>query len=120
MKLQEAAYTVFDVETTGLYPYAGDKICEIGAIRIEPGEPKKIYQSLINPKRAISYGAYKVNGITRDMVEGKPTIDEVIPGFLEFIKGSILVAYNAGFDLGFLDNAVSYDATIIQTISPQY
>jgi len=107
MRLDKATFTVFDVETTGLYPYSGDRICEIGAVKAMFGsrETKK-FHSMINPGRPISYGAFRVNGITDEMVMGAPTIYEILPSFLKFIEGSVLVAYNAGFDLGFLECAL--------------
>ncbi|MFH1878301.1 MAG: exonuclease domain-containing protein [Candidatus Omnitrophota bacterium] len=102
MKLSETSFTVFDLETTGLYPASGDKICEIGALRVDPGGRKSTFHSLVDPVRPISYGAFRVNRITREMVCGQPHAGDILPDFVEFIKGSVLVAYNAGFDLGFL------------------
>lgn len=114
MRLDRTQFTVFDVETTGLYPYSGDKICEIAAVRISPGSNRlKKFQSLVNPERPISYGAFSVNGITDDMVKDKPAIDQVLPHFLKFIKGSVLVAYNAGFDLGFVESALGKDKSLL-------
>lgn len=114
MRLDKANYTIFDFETTGLYPYSGDKICEIGAIRIEPGKRlTRKFHSLVNPGRPISYGAFSVNGITEEMLEGSPSIGETLPAFLKFIKDSVLVAYNAGFDLGFLESALGKDKHIL-------
>ena len=114
MRLDKTSYTVFDFETTGLYPYSGDRICEIGAVRMEPGKRTfKKFQTLVNPGRPISYGAFAVNGITEEMLEGAPPITEVLPPFLKFIKDSVLVAYNAGFDLGFLECALGKDKHIL-------
>jgi len=113
MLLEETAYTIFDVETTGLYPYSGDKICEIGAVRMERTGERTTFQALLDPQKEISKEAFKVNGITGEMVAGKPTIDEVLPDFLDFIKGSVLVAYNAGFDLGFLASALGYKENLL-------
>jgi len=114
MRLDKASFTVFDVETTGLFPYSGDMICEIGAIRFEPGKKRvEKFHSLVDPKRPISRGAFMVNGITDRMVRGKPTIDKVLPDFLRFIDGSALVAYNAGFDLGFIEQALGEGAHIL-------
>ncbi|HPS21171.1 MAG TPA: exonuclease domain-containing protein [Candidatus Omnitrophota bacterium] len=110
MRFEEMSYTVLDVETTGLHSSAGDKICEIGAIRVDPGRVQRIFQTLVDPERPISTGAFAVNGITPEMLEGKPKIDQVMPQFMEFIKGSVLVAYNAPFDLGFLSNALGKNA----------
>ena len=114
MKLDKASFTVFDVETTGLYPYSGDRICEIGAVRMDPrARVLKKFHSLIDPKRPISYGAFSVNGITADMVSGMPEIERILPGFLKFIEGSVLVAYNAGFDLGFIECALGEEKEIL-------
>lgn len=114
MRLNKATFTIFDVETTGLYPYSGDKICEIGAIQATwDGNGKREFHSLIDPERPISYAAFAVNKISEDMVKGKPKIHEILPHFLEFIKGSVLVAYNAGFDLGFLECALGEDRSIL-------
>lgn len=104
MKLESASFSVFDVETTGLYPYSGDRICEIGAVRVSAGKKAvKKFHALVDPERPISPAASAVNGITDSMVRGKPTVDKVLPAFMDFIRGSVLVAYNAGFDLGFLE-----------------
>ena len=107
MKLEKCIFTVFDFETTGLYPYSGDKICEVACVRAEASRRtvRKLH-SLVNPGRPISYGAWAVNGITNDMVKDSPAIEDILPGFLKFIEGSVLVAYNAGFDLGFLEAAL--------------
>jgi len=113
MKLNKATYTVFDVETTGLYPYSGDKICEIGAIRIDPDGIRKTFQALVDPGRPISSGAFRVNRITREMIKNKPPVEDVMPDFLEFIKDTVLVAYNAGFDLGFIETALDYKGYVL-------
>jgi DNA polymerase III epsilon subunit family exonuclease len=107
VRLDEAHFAVFDVETTGLYPYSGDRICEIAAVRHSPGAKRlRKFHSLVDPQRKISGAAFAVNGITEEMVKGKPRIADVLPAFLRFIEGSVLVAYNAGFDLGFIECAL--------------
>lgn len=107
MKIEKCAFTVFDFETTGLYPYSGDCICEVACVRWQPSKRGiKKFHSLVDPGRPISYGAYSVNGISDDMVRGAPSMDDILPEFLKFINGSVLVAYNAGFDLGFLEAAL--------------
>lgn len=115
LEIKNASFTVFDVETTGLYPYSGDRICEIAAVRIDPGKrtPKTLH-SLIDPQRTISFGASFVNNITDEMVAGKPTISEIMPSFLGLIRGSALVAYNAGFDLGFIECALGRDKAVLK------
>lgn len=115
MRISEAQFTIFDVETTGLFPYSGDRICEIAALRIDASfaSPRKFW-SLVNPMRPISCGAFSVNRITPAMLAGKPTIDKVLPSFMDFTRGSVLVAYNAGFDLGFLESALGEDKDILK------
>lgn len=106
MRFDEAVFTVVDVETTGLFPYSGDKICEIAALKVEPDGSTSRFESLVDPERPLSPEAFSVNGITPEMVKGQPKVDEVLPDFMDFIKGSVLVAYNAAFDLGFLECAL--------------
>jgi len=98
-------FTVFDVETTGLDPYRGDKIIEIAGVRIENGviQEEKAFVELVNPERAIPWEAKRINKIDDVDVAGAPTIDQVLPRFLEFAKDSLLVAHNAQFDMGFLE-----------------
>lgn len=110
MELGVIPFTVFDFETTGLYPYAGDRICEIGAIRFGGGSKTRKFHTLVDPERPVSAGAFSVNGITDSMLKGAPRIEEALPSFMDFIKDSVLVAYNAGFDLGFLESALGPDS----------
>ena len=99
------AFTVFDVETTGLDPRRGDRIIEIAGVRIEGGTimEESAFVQLVNPERTIPWEAKRINNISDEDVAGAPTIDQVLPRFLEFAKDSILVAHNAEFDMGFLD-----------------
>jgi DNA polymerase III epsilon subunit family exonuclease len=116
MRIKDAAFTIFDFETTGLYPYSGDRICEIGAVRIDSGRKrKKTFHSMINPGRPISPGAFNVNGITEEMLDGAPKIEKAMPAFMKFIKDSVLVAYNAGFDLGFLECAMGEEINLLDS-----
>lgn len=96
--------TVFDVETTGLDPTKGHRIIEIAGLRIQDGmvDETKTFVSLVNPERDIPWEAKQVNKISDDDVRSAPGIEEVLPKFLEFAKGTILVAHNATFDMGFL------------------
>ncbi|MCU0651333.1 MAG: exonuclease domain-containing protein [Candidatus Omnitrophica bacterium] len=102
--INEVEFVIFDTETTGLEPRAGDRIVEIAAIRFKGRQKIALFQSLVNPKRAISEAAFRVNNITPEMLENAPEMEEVIPKFLDFIQGSCLCSYNAGFDMGFLNN----------------
>ena len=96
--------TVFDVETTGLDPKGGHRIVEIAGIRIENGciDETKTFVELVNPEREIPFEARQVNKITDEEVRAAACIEEVLPRFLDFASGSILVAHNARFDMGFL------------------
>ena len=96
-------FTVFDTETTGLDPARGHKIIEIAGVRIENGAvTDTVFDELVNPERKIPPEAQQVNKISDDEVAGADTIDVVLPKFLDFASGSILVAHNASFDMGFL------------------
>ena len=97
-------FVVFDLETTGLSAWGGDEMIEIGAMKIYGDEldEKNIFHSLVNPKRLIPPDATRINGISNEMVHGKPTVDEIFPKFLDFIGNSWLVAQNAKFDMGFI------------------
>lgn len=102
--------TVFDVETTGLDPLRGHRIIEIAGVRMEDGVVMhdSPFVMLVNPEREISWDARRVNKISDEEVKSAPTIDLVLPQFLEFAKGSILVAHNAQFDYGFLEAEKQY------------
>ena len=98
-------FTVFDVETTGLSPVC-DRIVEIAALRIEKDGSKRRFSTLVNPERRIPFAASRVHHITDAMVADAPTFDQVGPEFLAFASGSTLVAHNARFDLGFLQESL--------------
>ncbi len=104
--LIELTFVAFDIETTGLMPVV-NRIVEIGAIKFKNKEIIDTFQELIDPKMPISPGATEVNGITDDMVEGKRTIEQVLPQFISFIGDAIPVAHNAPFDVGFLSYDIS-------------
>ena len=102
--IDDIEFTIFDTETTGLEPQSGDRIVEIAGIRFKGKEKISTFQALVNPRRNISAGAFAVNRISQEMLKDAPPIEEVMPGFLNFIQGSCLCSYNAGFDLEFLNN----------------
>ncbi len=94
-------FIAFDLETTGTV--AGiDQIVEIGAVKFENGEVTAVYSTLIDPLKPIPPGASAVNGISNDMVRGKPTIDKILESFSEFCSDYPMVAHNAPFDAQFL------------------
>lgn len=95
-------FIAFDLETTGTLPGV-DQIAEIGAVRFgEDGLPELIFSTLINPGIPMPEAASRVNGITDDMLVGKPMITEVLDAFAEFCGDDVLVAHNAAFDAQFL------------------
>lgn len=98
-------FTVFDVETTGLDPKHGHRILEIAGVRVENGiiRQESAFVQFVNPERDIPWEARQVNRIKDEDVLNAPTIDQVLPRFLDFAAGSILVAHNAPFDMGFLE-----------------
>ncbi len=102
--LSDLVYTVFDTETTGLSPQAGDEIISLSAVRIVQGsvQLQEIFNQLINPRRIVPEESIGIHGIQPEMLEGQPFIEEVLPFFQEFAKGTVLVAHNAVFDMEFL------------------
>ena len=107
INIEEAEFTIFDTETTGLDPSSGDRIVEIAALRFKGKKKIASLETLVNPDRAISEAAFQVNRISQEMLKGAPSMKEVMPRFLDFIHGSCLCSYNAGFDLEFLNKELS-------------
>lgn len=93
-------FCVVDLETTGTGKDAA--ITEIGAARVCGGEVVGEFQTLVDPQRPIPSEISALTGITRSMVRDAPTLASVLPAFLEFSRGCVMVAHNAGFDMGFL------------------
>lgn len=94
-------FIAFDLETTGIM--AGvDRIVEIGAVRFVDGLVEGVFSTLVDPLMPIPPGATKVNGITDDMVKGKPRIEELLEPLAEFCADDVLIAHNAEFDYQFL------------------
>lgn len=97
----DTEYVVFDIETTGLSP-RHNKIIEIGAVRIKDGKICDTYSRFVNPEIPIPYSITKLTSINDSMVIDAPTIETVLPEFLEFVGDAVLVAHNAAFDTGFI------------------
>jgi DNA polymerase-3 subunit epsilon len=99
--LAEVTFVVVDLETTGGSPHTA-AITEIGAVKVQGGHVLGEFQTLVNPMTDIPPFIAVLTGITDVMVAGAPTLRGVLPSFLEWSRGSVLVAHNAPFDLGFL------------------
>ena len=116
----DTTYCVLDLETTGLSAKT-EKITEIGIMKIKDGEVLEEFCEFVNPKKHIPERVQEITKITDDMVKDAPTIEEIFPKVLEFIKGTVLVAHNATFDIGFLktiakDLGYEFDYTYVDTL----
>jgi len=94
-------YVAFDLETTGLSS-ANDRIIEIGAVVMKNGEELDRFQTFVDPQRPLEKKIVELTGITDEMLKGAPKIEEVLPEFLKFVNGRVLVAHNSDFDTGFI------------------
>ena len=95
-------YIVFDIETTG-FSSIQDRIIEIGAVKVVNGKIVDRFSTFVNPQKPIPFEITNLTSITDEMVMGSPAIDVILPQFLEFIGDGVLVAHNAGFDVGFIE-----------------
>ena len=102
--LTELTFTVFDTETTGLDPRAGDEIISIGAVRIVNCRllRDELFDQFIDPQRSLPPESIQVHGIQPEMLKGQPIIDNVLPLFRRFAEDTVLVAHNAAFDMRML------------------
>ena len=97
----EADFVVFDIETTGFSP-VNNRIIEIGAVKVSGGQIVDRYSAFVNPDVPIPFEIEKLTGINDEMVMGAPMIDVILPQFLAFCEGCVLVAHNASFDMSFI------------------
>lgn len=117
----DTTYCVLDLETTGFSPVT-EKITEIGIMKVKDGEVIDEFSCFVNPEKPIPARVVEVTNITDDMVKDAETIDKVFPKLLKFIEGSVLVAHNAEFDIGFLKHnakilGYEFDFTYVDTLT---
>ncbi|MBM3223227.1 MAG: WYL domain-containing protein [Candidatus Tectomicrobia bacterium] len=100
--LDELAFTFVDVETTGLDPTTGDRVCEIALLRVHGRTEVARFESLVHPQRPMPSGALAVHGITDAMLADAPSFATLLPEIYALLQDAVLVAHNARFDVGFL------------------
>jgi DNA polymerase-3 subunit epsilon len=106
--LDEIEFVIVDTETTGLRP-GSHRVIEVAGVRVRGGEVLGSFQSLLNPGVRIPSFIAQFTGISQEMVATAPASHEVLPGFLSFVEGAIVVGHNVGFDIGFLN----YEAQLL-------
>lgn len=114
-------YVVFDIETTGLSA-TYDKIIEIGGVKVQGGVIVDKFSEFINPQMPIPFKIEQLTSINDSMVMEADTVDAVLPRFLEFCEGAVMVAHNADFDMSFIfknasDLGIDFKCTIVDTVS---
>ncbi|MCM2266843.1 MAG: 3'-5' exonuclease [Elusimicrobiales bacterium] len=100
-RIEEAVFTFIDVETTGLSPRTA-RVCEVAAISFRGADRLGTLAELVNPGQPIPAEVSRIHGITDDMVRERPAFGGVAPRLLAALEGSVVVAHNAEFDIGFL------------------
>lgn len=94
-------YIVFDIEITGL-DSSYDEVIEIGAIKVKNNKIVSKFNSLVKPKNEIDEYITELTGITNEMVKDAPTIEEILPDFMNYIGNDILIGHNINFDINFI------------------
>ncbi len=118
--LDDTTFVVFDIETTGFSPIK-NRIIEIGAVKIKNGEIVERFSEFINPQVPIPYRIEKLTSITDEMVMDAPTREVIVPKFVEFCEGAVLVGHNVSFDISFINQnckelGIDVDYTTVDTL----
>ena len=114
-------FVVFDLETTGFSP-SKNQIIEIGAVKVVNGSITERFSTFVNPKVPIPFEIEQLTSINDDMVLDAPTIDEILPKFMEFCQDAVMVAHNADFDMSFIKHNCSAlglecEKTVLDTVA---
>ena len=115
------SFVVFDLETTGFSPEK-NRIIEIGAVKVESGKITDRFSTFVNPQEPIPFRIEELTGINDNMVLDAPVIEKVLPEFMQFCEGCIMVAHNAGFDMSFIEancrrQDLACDKTALDTVA---
>ena len=102
--ISNARFAFLDLETTGLSPWFGDRICEVGIVITEGKRIKEQYQQLVNPECPLSPGAASTNGLTDAELTSAPLFEAIAPKVLGSLSDTVVVCHNAQFDIQFLDS----------------
>ena len=119
--IEDTTFVVFDLETFGLNSHKNE-IIEIGAIKLKGTRIIDTFSSFVNPNKIIPKKISELTHITQDMVDNAPTIEDVLPKFLEFTKDAVMVAHNSAFDMGFIRReakkylGIDYKPAVIDTL----
>ncbi len=113
-------YVVFDLETTGFSPVKNN-IIEIGAVKIQNGKITDRFSTFVNPREPIPYKIQQLTSIRDEDVMDAPVIEDILPQFLEFSKGCVMVAHNASFDMSFITEnckrlGLTHEETVVDTV----
>lgn len=104
LELSNTRFAFLDIETTGLSPWFGDRICQVAVIITQGKRIQRTLDLLINPRRELSPSALHVNGLDDSILAAKPVFAEVADQINEALKDAVVVCHNAKFDIQFLDN----------------
>lgn len=115
------SYVVFDLETTGFSP-VDNRIIEIGAVRVEGGKITDRFSEFVNPKVPIPFRIEQLTSINDSMVMDADPVEQVLPRFLKFCEGAVLVAHNSAFDVSFIEEncsrlGIGHDFTSVDTVA---
>ncbi len=117
----DADFVVFDLETTGFSPEK-NRIIEIGAVKVQNGKITDRFSTFVNPEVPIPFRIEELTSINDNMVIDAPTIEKVLPEFMEFCEGCVMVAHNASFDMSFIEAncdriGIPCDRTVVDTVA---